>query len=211
MPTGEPIIYQPGGYRQQSLTLNIGIKDIAPEHLSRINNWLSGVGELIFSNEPDKHYVAVANNAMSGNRLIERFGKIPVQFTVMPFKRENDNTFHQIELSRNGYGSWDGNTGGDSTHPAGTAPAKPTIKVYGSGDLHLTHHATGTNIDITGVDTYCIIDLPSCKVYDKDNNVILSRVTGNIDAIVNPAGNEGKITVSSWVTKVEVIYNRRWL
>ena len=118
MPTGEPIIYQPGGYRQQSLTLNIGIKDIAPEHLSRINNWLSGVGELIFSNEPDKHYVAVANNAMSGNRLIERFGKIPVQFTVMPFKRENDNTFHQIELSRNGYGSWDGNTGGDSTHPA---------------------------------------------------------------------------------------------
>ena len=85
MPTGEPIAYEPGGYKQQPLTLNIGIKDISPEHLININNWLSGYGRLIFSNDPDKHYLAVANNAMTGNRLIERFGKIPVQFTVMPF------------------------------------------------------------------------------------------------------------------------------
>lgn len=211
MPTGEPIVYEPGGYKQQSLTLNIGIKDISPEHLININNWLSGYGRLIFSNDPDKHYLAVANNAMTGNRLIERFGKIPVQFTVMPFKRDNDDTFHEISLIQNPYGSWDGNTGGDNDHPAGTASAKPTIKVYGTGDLHLTHHKTGIDIDVVGVDTYCIIDLPSCKVYDKNNNVILDRVTGNIDDIINSPGDEGRITVSSWVTKVEVKFNRRWL
>lgn len=211
MPTGEPIIYEPGGYRQQTITLNIGIKDITPDHLSNINNWLSGSGKLIFSNDPDKHYLAIANNAMTGNRLIERFGKIPVQFLLMPFKRENDDNFYQIELSRNGYGSWDGNTAGDSTHPAGTAPAMPTIKVYGNGDLHLTHHPTGTNIDVYGVDTFCIIDVPSGRVFDKNNNVILNRVSGTIDTIINPGGGAGGITVSSWVTRVDVKFNRRWL
>ena len=88
MPCGEPIIYEPGGYRQQMITLNIGIKDITPEHLSNINNWLSGSGKLIFSNDPDKHYLAIANNAMTGNRLIERFGKIPEWRTdVLFFER----------------------------------------------------------------------------------------------------------------------------
>ena len=99
MPCGEPIIYEPGGYRQQMITLNIGIKDITPEHLSNINNWLSGSGKLIFSNDPDKHYLAIANNAMTGNRLIERFGKIPVQFLLMPFKRENESDWVEIPLS----------------------------------------------------------------------------------------------------------------
>jgi phage-related protein len=87
----------------------------------------------------------------------------------------------------------------------------PTIKVYGNGDLHLTHNPTGTNIDVYGVDTFCIIDVPSGRVFDKNNNVILNRVSGTIDTIINPGGGAGGITVSSWVTRVDVKFNRRWL
>lgn len=211
MPTGEPIIYEPGGYKTQVITINVGLKDITMAHIRNINNWLTGSGRLTFSNEPDKHYMAVCNNALAGNRMVEQLGKMPVQFVLMPFQRDNDDTFHEIELHRNGYGSWDGNTAGDSTHPYGTATSMPTLKVYGSGDLHMTHHATNTDIDVTGVDTFCIIDLPACKVYDKNNNVILDHVSGNIDEIITPANNAGTMTFSAWVTKVECKFNRRWL
>lgn len=215
MPLSEPIIYEPGGYKQQNLTLNIGIKDITPEHLANINNWLSGYGRLIFSNDPDKHYMAIANNAMTGNRLIERFGKIPVQFVVMPFKRENDDTFHTITLWTNAYGGKSGKTACDDDHPAGSAPSRPIFKVYWNNlsNLHMTHNPTVTDIDIdlTGLSDHILIDCENCKVYDKNNNVILSRVTGNLDAIITPGGNDGTFDFSAEITQVDCKFNRRWL
>lgn len=207
MPTGEPIIYEPGGYRQQMITLNIGIKDITPDHLSNINHWLSGSGRLIFSNDPDKHYLAIANNAMTGNRLIERFGKIPVQFLLMPFKRENGSEFVQIELTNQHIG-WINDA---TAATGGTAPSEPTIKLYGNGDLGFTHVPTDTTITIHDVSEYCIIDVPSHRVFDKNNNVILNKTEGNIEAIVNPPRNGCQTNFNGNVTRVDVKYNRRWL
>lgn len=207
MPTGEPIIYEPGGYRQQMITLNIGIKDITPDHLSNINNWLAGSGKLIFSNDPDKHYLAIANNAMTGNRLIERFGKIPVQFLLMPFKRENDSQWVEVQLSPQHIGY----INDASTATGGTAPSEPTVKLYGNGDLGFYHVASGTNITVHDVDTFCIIDVPSHRVFDKNNNVILNKTEGNIEGIVNPPRNGCQTNFSGDVTRVEVKYNRRWL
>lgn len=211
MPTGEPIVFEPGGYKQQVMTINIGLKDISPAHIRNINNWLTGSGRLTFSNEPDKHYMAICNTALTGTRMVEQLGKMPVQFTLLPFQRDNDDEFHEIALWTNGYGGKSGNVSASDTMPAGTAPSMPSMKIYGSGDLHLTHHASGTNVDVAGVDTFCIIDVPSCKVYDKNMNVILDRVSGNIDEIITPGGNNGTVDFSSWVTKVECKFNRRWL
>ena len=206
MPCGEPIIYEPGGYRQQTITLNIGIKDITPEHLSNINNWLSGSGKLIFSNDPDKHYLAIANNAMTGNRLIERFGKIPVQFLLMPFKRENESDW--VEIPLNNHVGWINDA---TAATGGTAPSEPTIKMYGNGDLGFWHVASGTTITVHNVSEYCIIDVPSHRVFDKNNNVILGQTEGNIEAVINPPRDGCQTNFRDTVTKVEVKYNRRWL
>lgn len=215
MPTGEPIIYEPGGYKQQIVTVTLGLRQNSPEYVQRINQWLTGAGKLIFSNDPDAHYMAVCNTALSGTRMVQNLGKLPVQFTVMPFKRDNDEEFHTIDLWTNGYGGKSGNTGGDNDHPPGSAPAKPAFKVYWSNlnSLHMTHKLTYTDVDIdlTGLTDHILIDCQTGKVYDKDNNVILSRVVGNIDAIVNPGGNYGTFDFSAEVTQVDCRFNRRWL
>ena len=215
MPTSEPIVYEPGGYKQQVITLTVGIKDISMEHIHNINNWLTGSGKLIFSNQPDRHYIAVCYNALSGTRMVEQMGRMPVQFTLMPFARENDDTFHMVELWTNAYGGKSGNTAGDDHHPNGTGPSRPTMKIYFNGltSLHMTHHATYTDIDVdlTGLSDYIIFDCQNCKVYDKDNNVILNRVVGNIDAIITPGNNNGTFDFSAGITRVDCIFNRRWL
>ena len=206
MPTGEPIIYEPGGYKQQIITLTIGIKDISMDHIHAINNWLTGYGRLIFSNQPDRHYMAVCNNALSGQRLVEQLGKLPVQFTLMPFARENESEFVEVSLISSGVGYI--NDSGTAT--GGTAPMQPTIKMYGNGDLGFYHFPSGTDVTVHDVDTFCIIDVPSHRVFDKNNNVIMNKVEGNIEGIINPAHN-GCQTNFRNVSRVEVKYNRRWL
>lgn len=205
MPTSEPIIYEPGGYKQQIITLTVGIKDISMEHIHNINNWLTGSGRLIFSNQPDRHYLAVCNNALSGTRMVEQIGRMPVQFVLMPFARENESEFVQVSLNESNIG-WINDTGATG----GTAPMQPTIKMYGNGDLGFYHLVSGTNITVHDVDTFCIIDVPSHRVFDKDNHVIMNKVEGNIEALINQPGN-GCQTNFRGVTGVEVKYNRRWL
>lgn len=207
MPTGEPIIYEPGGYKTQMITLNIGIKDISMNHIHNINNWLTGSGKLVFSNSPDRHYLAVCYNALSGTRMVEQLGRMPVQFTLMPFARENDPEFVELSINES-HLAWINDS---SSETGGTAPMQPTIKLYGNGDLSLYHFPSGVSVTIRNVDTFCIIDVPSCRVFDKNNNVILDRTEGNIDEIINPAGNGCQTSFSDNVTKLEVKYNRRWL
>lgn len=207
MPTGEPIIYQPGGYKTLPITLNIGIKDISMAHIHNINNWLTGFGRLIFSNQPDRHYMAVCNNSLSGQRLVEQFGKLSVPFTLMPFARENESEWTEISLTE-GHVGWINDA---STETGGTAPSEPTIKLYGNGDLGFHHVATDTYVTIRDVSDYCIIDVPSHMVFDKNNNVILNKTEGNIDAIINPPHDGCQTNFNNNVTRVEVKFNRRWL
>jgi len=207
MPISEPIIYEPGGYKSQVITLTLGIKDISMEHIHNINNWLTGYGKLIFSNQPDRHYVAVCNNALSGQRLVEQLGKLPVQFTLMPFARENESEYVSVPLSNQHVGFINDATAATG----GTAPMQPTIKLYGNGNLGFYHVASGTNITVHDVDTFCIIDVPSHRVFDKNNNVIMNKVEGNIEGVINPPRNGCQTNFSGDVTSVEVKYNRRWL
>ena len=83
--------------------------------------------------------------------------------------------------------------------------------IVGSGDLGFYHVASGTNITIHDVDTFCVIDVPSHRVYDKNNEVIMNKVEGNIEGIINPAHNGCQTNFNGNVTGVEVKYNRRWL
>ena len=67
----------------------LGITDHAK--VNEINKWLNGNGKLILSSDTSKYYNAFVHSAISPERLSVRFGKIPIIFTVEPFRYDVDN------------------------------------------------------------------------------------------------------------------------
>lgn len=76
-------------FKNIQLSLVLGITD----HLkvNEINKWLNGSGKLILSSDTSKYYNAFVHSAISPERLSVRFGKIPIIFTVEPFRYDVDN------------------------------------------------------------------------------------------------------------------------
>lgn len=74
--------YATGRYAHQELQVVLGIPD--KSKIRAIHEWLTGNGELIFSEEPDKYY-KVIKIEKSPERMSVRFGKINIVFTVEPF------------------------------------------------------------------------------------------------------------------------------
>jgi predicted phage tail component-like protein len=74
--------YATGRYAHQELQVVLGIPD--KSKIRAIHEWLTGNGELIFSDEPDKYY-KVIKIEKTPERMSVRFGKINITFTVEPF------------------------------------------------------------------------------------------------------------------------------
>lgn len=76
-------------FKNVQLSFVLGITD----HLkiNEINKWLNGSGKLILSSDTSKYYNAFVHSAISPERLSVRFGKIPIIFTVEPFRYDVDN------------------------------------------------------------------------------------------------------------------------
>lgn len=76
-------------FKNVQLSFVLGITD----HLkvNKINQWLNGSGKLILSSDTSKYYNAFVHSAISPERLSVRFGKIPIIFTVEPFRYDVDN------------------------------------------------------------------------------------------------------------------------
>ena len=76
-------------FKNVQLSFVLGITDHAK--VNKINKWLNGSGMLILSNDTSKYYNAFVHSAISPERLSVRFGKIPIIFTVEPFRYDVDN------------------------------------------------------------------------------------------------------------------------
>ena len=74
--------YATGRYAHQELQVVLGVSD--KTKIRAINEWLTGRGELVFSDEPDKYY-KVIRIEKTPERMSVRFGKINIAFTVEPF------------------------------------------------------------------------------------------------------------------------------
>lgn len=201
IPGGEPIIYETGTYKTVPVTLQLGIKDTSVSHMDFLNEWLSGTGEIIFSNDPDRYQIAVCNGNLTGNRIARSLGKMPVSFTFMPFKYSIQNEWQTINLI-----SGDGGDKHAWIPYEGTQESLPSVKIYCNGKMHLQWGQTG--IDIENVSDHVIIDVPTRRVYDKNGNIILNQTVGNIKDIT--LVNNRYILVNSNVSKVEILPNTRW-
>jgi len=210
LPNGGPIVFETDGYKANKITLNLGLSDISNENLDDIAAWLRGEDKLVFSNDPDRYYKAICNGSYIGKNIINRLGKIPISFDVLPFKYQEQLT-ELIELPI--YEDAGGNYHlvlEDVEIPEICRDTQPVFKIYGTGELGIYNFANDISIKAYDITDYFILDVQKGAMYDSSGNIILNETSGKAGRFVL-LPDYNNIRVDSTVTKVELLSNiARW-
>lgn len=210
LPNGGPIVFETDGYKANKITLNLGLSDISNQNLDDIAAWLRGEDKLVFSNDPDRYYRAVCNGSYIGKNIINRLGKIPISFDVLPFKYQEQLT-ETIELPIEETGGYYHLNLDDVEIPETCMDTQPVFKIYGTGELGIFNFAHYTSIKAYDVTDYFILDVQKGAMYDSTGNVILNDTSNNVSKFVC-LPDYNNFRVDSTVTKVELLSNiARWL
>lgn len=202
--SGSPLVRETTALRSKVITVTLGLKDTSPENIDKINSWLIGTGKLIFSHDPDRYYIATCNNALTGQRVLS-LGKLPIQFNVMPYKYDNNesNEFESVRLVEATVSQ------GATIQYEGNAPSESVFKITGTGDIQIYSVQSDDYVEIHGLTGYCVIDLEKRKVTDENDNLILDHTYGNIfDLKLVPGQNI--FLISGDVTALAVKKRTRW-
>lgn len=113
------------GYESYDKTVAIGLKIGAD--VDKITEFFTGNGEIVFSNEPDKYYIARVINSIDYTRLL-RYRVANVTFRVQPFK------YNRVEVARQATSERTSMI----VENIGNHTAKPLITITGSGMIELT-------------------------------------------------------------------------
>lgn len=117
--------YEELGYESYNKPVRIGLR--AGADVDKVIEYFTGEGKVIFSNEPQKYYVAKITGQIDFERLL-RYKTATVNFRVQPFKYE----YAEIERY-----SLDGSTS-MIVENVGNYKSKPLITVRGSGEIKLS-------------------------------------------------------------------------
>lgn len=178
-----------GSYKSVVKSVECTMKDL--ERIDFICSWLTGSGEVTFSNEPTKVYKATIINQIEFERVVATFHSFIIQFDCQPHKYDIDNEL--ITLLTSG-----------SVYNAGTT-CKPIIKIYGTGAIDLTINST--IINLTNVDGYVTIDSDLIDCY-KDAELKNNYMNGDFPELVNGTNN---ISWTGSVSRIEIIPNWRYV
>lgn len=163
--------------------------------------WLTGSGDLITSDEPDKRYTAYACDTVSISRLNGVYRSITVRFQCSPFAYAIAND--PVELT----------SSPAQIQTIGTMYSEPLIELTGTGDVTLT--VNGVTLEIKDVSGTVFIDVHTCQVYKVEYGSkvsILSSTTGLIEKMVLVPSSDA-VNVISWtgdVSSVKITKNERW-
>lgn len=126
--------------------------------IDRISAWLTGEGELIFSDEPDRAYHARIEDQINRSSLMTMFSlqRFPLTFTCEPFRYLFPETIDVIDEN-----------GGTIENP-GTADSLPRITIAGEGDMSVT--IAGQRIDVLAGSV--IIDSELMICYESDGTYV---------------------------------------
>lgn len=184
------------GYESYDKTILIGLKIGA--NIDKITEFFTGNGEIVFSNELEKYYIARIIKNIDYARL-SRFRVATVTFRVQPFK------YDRVEVPRQAT---------DRTsmivENLGNHTSKPIITINGSGTVYLKLN----NIDICN---YTFPDGESSVILDSEkqdayfNNILnLRNRKMNGDFPIFEKGNN-TISWSGTVTSITITKYSRWL
>lgn len=179
-----------GNYKSIIKTVECTIKDL--KQIDFICNWLTGSGDVIFSNESDKKYKATIINQIEFKRVFVNFHSFIIQFECQPHKYSISN--NKITLTTSGTKIY--NKGADS---------RPIFKIFGTGNIDLT--VNSNVIHLTNVVDYVAIDSDLMDCY-KDTVLKNNYMNGEFPILVNGVNT---ISWTGTVTKIEVTPNWRWL
>jgi len=179
-----------GTYKGIPKPVKCTIKDLS--QIDYINSWLTGSGDVIFSNEPDKVYKGTIINSYEFAKILLTWHNATIQFDCQPHKYSIDNSI--ITLT----------TSGTVFNP-GTANSKLVIKIYGTGSIDLT--INGSVIHLTNVVDYVTIDSSLMDCY-KDTNLKNNYMSGDFPEFIL---GENTISWTGTVTKIEITPNWRYL
>lgn len=156
-------------------------------------------GEVVFGNEPDKYYRYQIIDQIDFERLI-RFRTAKVKMHVQPYKYDAvDRAFEAV------------NHGGMSSitlRNRGNVTSRPTVTVYGSGNVELAVNAI-TVLSFSIDDGYITIDADEMNAYHGDT-LMNRRVTGDYADLALKVG-ENVISWKGNVTEIKVEDFSRWV
>lgn len=160
--------------------------------IDRLNNWLTGSGQLILSNEPDKYYDAEIFKEIKLERN-KAIYTATITFHVQPYK-------HQVNGAMF--------TGIDSVTVIneGVEKCLPIIKITGSGDVEIKiENVTICSVNID--DGFIVMDSEKQEAY-KGATLKNRKMLGEF--ITLPTGYT-TITTTGTVTAIEVEPRSRWI
>lgn len=158
-----------------------------------VKAWLdSGEGQLIFSNQLDRYYLAHVSDQFDIAQEFKVFGKFLVNFRCKPFKYDLTNEVITLTMP------------GIITNP-GTVACEPIIVLSGTGNITLTINEL--DIQLTGVNGSITIDSVLKDAYK--GTVLQNSLMNGEFPILLPGDNS--ISWIGSVTSLQITPNWRWL
>lgn len=191
LPEGELPVYEPY-LRMLDCTVKPGAD------LEAVCAWLTGGGQAVFGNEPNRAYDAEIINQIDFITILrgKRHRRFSAPFYCQPFKRLYP-AAGALTITA---------SGGTVTNP-GTAPSAPVIQVYGSGDILLA--LGGVAVELAGISGGILLDWDMQDCMSLDRGTLLNyKVTGGPQFI--PVGTSA-VSWTGSVTKVVITPNWRYL
>lgn len=178
-----------GSYRSIVKTVECIIKDLS--QIDFICSWLSGSGEVIFSNEPDKIYKATIKNQIEFTQLVSTYDyhEFIIQFECQPHKYSLTNNLITLITTP------------QTIVNSGSASSKPIIKVFGTGAITLT--VNSNIVSLTNISEYIIIDSEMMDAY-KGSSLCNNQMYGDFPIL--EVGNNA-ISFIGTVTSIEITPN----
>lgn len=117
------------GYESYDKTIAVGLKIGAD--VDEIIEYFTGNGKIVFSNEPNKYYIASITKGIEYQRLL-RFKKANITFRVQPFKYDNEEFDVYADAEKQDI----------TVVNDGNYTAKPIITIEGEGTIILSVNDT---------------------------------------------------------------------
>lgn len=184
-----------GGYANYTKTMECAIR--SRQHIDEMAAWLTGSGELILSNEPDKVYRVHIANTLDIEQMMLAFQKFQLHFDTYPFKYSVNAFGEQLTLTKSP----------QTIFGAGTYPSEPIITIWGTGAVTLT--INGQAYAISGISQYLTIDSEIQEVYKGSQN--MNNLYLQPDFPLLQAGQTNTISWTGDIDKIDIQPNWRWL
>ena len=161
--------------------------------IGKIATWLTGGGEAVFSNEPNRVYKGFINNKIPFTKVFAHFKRFPIIFDCQPFKYSLHPYRDELVFTKST--NFIGN---------GSIVSRPVIDIFGKGDIALNLNGS---VRLTQVDGQITLNSEIESAYNGSSNQN-SKMTGSFP-VLTPY--ENRLSWVGNVQKVKIKPNWAWL